>query len=123
LFDMFWKKKAPPITQEEYQSRLNSRSELVRGKLETIEKELFRCRQQMRTAPKGSAAYRTAEARALLCLKHRKMLENQMGVYTNQTLTMDQVQFANENLRSGLLKWNWQHARHLYHVIRYRVPQ
>jgi charged multivesicular body protein 5 len=96
---MFWKKKAPPITQEEYQSSLNSRSELVRGKLETIEKELFRCRQQMRTAPKGSAAYRTAEARALLCLKHRKMLENQMGVYTNQTLTMDQVQFANENLR------------------------
>jgi charged multivesicular body protein 5 len=95
---MFWRKKAPVVTQEEYQSRLGNRTELARGKLEALEKELLRHRQQMRTAPKGSAAYRTAEAQALRCLKHRKLLENQLGVYANQTFTMDQVTFAKENL-------------------------
>ncbi|KAK4531208.1 hypothetical protein CCYA_CCYA07G2065 [Cyanidiococcus yangmingshanensis] len=96
---MFWRKKAPAVTQEEYQSRLGSRTELARGKLESLEKELIRYKQQMRVSPKGSAAYRTAEAQALRCLKHRKLLESQLGVYANQTFTMDQVQYAKENLR------------------------
>ena len=93
------RKKEPAVTPEEFQQRMEARGEGANEKVMNIERELAKYKQQMRAAPKGSAAYRTAESKALQCLRRRKLYQRQQEVYVNQSFTVDQVQYAKENLK------------------------
>ncbi|KAJ0985028.1 hypothetical protein J5N97_003384 [Dioscorea zingiberensis] len=94
------KNKDPPPTIQDATDRISKRGESVDEKIQKLDNELARYREQIKKARPGPAQ-EALKARAMRVLKQKRMYEGQRDMLYNQTFNLDQVAFAAEGLKDA----------------------
>lgn len=94
------KSKEPPPTVQDSSDRINKRGESIDEKIQKLDVELARYREQMKRTRPGPAQD-AIKARAMRVLKQKKMYEGQRDMLYNQTINLDQVAFATEGIKDA----------------------
>jgi len=88
----------PPPSLQEASTKLGGRTGAIHQKIEQIDKDLLKYRQEYKRNPKNSMA----KSRCMHLLKQKKMYESQIMQMESQLFNMDQVQFAQENMENTI---------------------
>lgn len=94
------KNKEPPPTVQDASDRINKRGESVDEKIQKLDAELARYREQIKRTRPGPAQ-EAVKARAMRVLKQKRMYEGQRDMLYNQTINLDQVAFAAEGIKDA----------------------
>eukprot|EP01013_Petalomonas_cantuscygni_P017621 TRINITY_DN34817_c0_g1_i1.p1 TRINITY_DN34817_c0_g1~~TRINITY_DN34817_c0_g1_i1.p1 ORF type:complete len:217 (-),score=40.71 TRINITY_DN34817_c0_g1_i1:125-775(-) len=87
----------PPPTMSEASERLDKRVALLDAKIQGIDQQLVKCREEMQKA-RGPAADR-AKQRALQLLRQKKQYESQRGALYDQSSKVDQIAYTMEQAK------------------------
>ncbi|XP_042054037.1 vacuolar protein sorting-associated protein 60.1-like [Salvia splendens] len=94
------KDKEPPPSVQDASDRINKRGENVDEKIQKLDAELVRYKEQIKKTRPGPAQ-EAVKARAMRVLKQKKMYEGQRDMLYNQTFNLDQVSFAAEGIKDA----------------------
>ncbi|XP_057778682.1 vacuolar protein sorting-associated protein 60.1-like [Salvia miltiorrhiza] len=94
------KDKEPPPSVQDASDRINKRGESVDEKIQKLDAELARYKEQIKKTRPGPAQ-EAVKARAMRVLKQKKMYEGQRDMLYNQTFNLDQVSFAAEGIKDA----------------------
>lgn len=88
----------PPPSIEEANSRLRGKAGQVQQRLDQIDKDLLKYKNEMKKNPRNNMA----KQRCLNLLKQKKTFENQLMMMDNQSFNMDQIEFAHANVQNTI---------------------
>ncbi|KAL1546102.1 vacuolar protein sorting-associated protein 60.1-like [Salvia divinorum] len=94
------KDKEPPPSVQDASDRINKRGENVDEKIQKLDAELLKYKEQIKKTRPGPAQ-EAVKARAMRVLKQKKMYEGQRDMLYNQTFNLDQVSFAAEGIKDA----------------------
>ncbi|XP_060212542.1 vacuolar protein sorting-associated protein 60.1-like [Lycium barbarum] len=94
------KETQPAPSVQDASDRINKRGESVEEKINKLDVELTRYKEQLKKTRPGPAQ-EAVKARAMRVLKQKRMYENQRDMLYNQTFNLDQVSFASEGIKDA----------------------
>nr|AMP82888.1 putative vacuolar protein sorting-associated protein 32 [Catalpa bungei] len=94
------KDKEPPPSVQDASDRINKRGETVDEKMQKLDAELAKYKEQIKKTRPGPAQ-EAVKARAMRVLKQKRMYEGQRDMLYNQTFNLDQVAFAAEGIKDA----------------------
>ncbi|PKA51690.1 Vacuolar protein sorting-associated protein 32 like 2 [Apostasia shenzhenica] len=94
------KNKEPPPSVQDASDKINKRGDTVDEKIQKLDAELARYREQIKRTRSGPAQ-EAVKARAMRVLKQKRMYEGQRDMLYNQTFNLDQVAFAAEGIKDA----------------------
>ncbi|GFP93076.1 charged multivesicular body protein 5 [Phtheirospermum japonicum] len=94
------KDKEPPPSVQDASDRINKRGDNVDEKIQKLDAELARYKEQIKKTRPGPAQ-EAVKARAMRVLKQKRMYEGQRDMLYNQTFNLDQVAFAAEGIKDA----------------------
>ncbi|KAK2962563.1 putative Charged multivesicular body protein 5 [Blattamonas nauphoetae] len=91
------KPKQPVQSTAEVQANMSQRESQLEAQINAKQQELIRLRNQINTA-KSPSQQEFLKKQALQVIKQRKMIEQQLSTLRNQSIGLQQMQFATENV-------------------------
>ncbi|CAD8202857.1 unnamed protein product [Paramecium octaurelia] len=88
------------IDLSEQQKRSEAKVKELTEQIQELDKQI--CEQYQKAKTSRGVQQTTAKSRAVMLLKRKKMLEQQLGQMLNNQMTLDQVAFTKENIQNTL---------------------
>ncbi|CAD8166512.1 unnamed protein product [Paramecium pentaurelia] len=88
------------IDLSEQQKRSEAKVKELTEQIQELDKQI--CEQYQKAKTSKGVQQTTAKSRAVMLLKRKKMLEQQLGQMLNNQMTLDQVAFTKENIQNTI---------------------